>query len=251
MGILFALCLLSGILCLLYYGVITIYAGLSTAFAWFWLCAGAGLIILSIIINYLIKHEIKLPNMLRYLIITVVSVGLCIFLIIEGTIIYYSARKAEPGADYLIVLGAQVRGTVITKSLKKRLDTALDYLQDNPKTIVIVSGGKGIGEDISEAEAMKNYLTAKGIEASRIIEENQSTNTNENILYSRKLMKGENPSVTIVTNGFHVFRALSIARKQGLTEIQGLAAPSDRILVINYYVREVVGVLKDFVFGNI
>jgi vancomycin permeability regulator SanA len=64
-------------------------------------------------------------------------------------------------------------------------------------------------------------------------------------------MEDENTSVAIVTNGFHIFRSVSIAKKQGLSQAQGLAAPSDQILTLNYYVREVVGVLKDFVFGNI
>jgi uncharacterized SAM-binding protein YcdF (DUF218 family) len=230
MGILFGLCLVLGMLCLLYYGIITVYAGLGTAFAWFWLCAGLGLIILGLIINYMTKHEIRLPNLLKFLIIAASSVGLCLFLIIEGTIIYYSAKKAEPGADYMIVLGAQVRGTTITKSLKKRLDTAAEYLKDNPETVTIVSGGQGTGEDITEAEAMLRYLISKGIEPARIMKEDRSTNTNENILFSRKLMKDSSSSVIIVTNGFHIFRSLSIAKKQGMSDIQGLAAPSDRIL---------------------
>jgi uncharacterized SAM-binding protein YcdF (DUF218 family) len=199
----------------------------------------------------MIKNGIKLPNFWRFLVVITVSISFCLFLILEGTIIYYSAKKADPGADYLIVLGAQVRGTTITKSLKKRLDTAIDYLEDNPETVVIVSGGQGTGEAVSEAEAMKKYLVLKGIKASSIITEDKSTNTNENIRFSRNLMKGDNSSVVIVTNGFHIFRSLSIARKQGLSGVQGLAAPSDRILVINYYIREAVGVLKDFLFGNI
>lgn len=251
MGIVYGICLILGLLCLLYYGIITVYAGLGTAFAWFWLCAGIGLLILGFIINYMIKNEIKLPNFWRYLLTIIFSAGICLFIIVEGTIIYYSSREAKPDADYMVVLGAQVRGTIITKSLKKRLDTAAAYLEDSPKTTVIVSGGKGTGEDISEAEAMKRYLIAKGIEETRIITEDQSTNTVENIRYSRKLMKGNNPTVAIVTNGFHIFRSVSIAKKQGLSEAQGLAAPSDKILIINYYVREAVGVLKDFLFGNI
>jgi uncharacterized SAM-binding protein YcdF (DUF218 family) len=251
MNILFGVCLLLGLLCLLYYGIITVYAGLGTAFAWFWICAGLGFLILSFIIRYMIKNEIKLPSFWRYILITVFSAGLCLFIIIEGTIIYYSSREAKPDADYLIVLGAQVRGMTITKSLKKRLDTAAGYLEDSPKTIVIVSGGQGPGEDVPEAEAMKRYLITKGIDETRIIMEDQSTNTEENIRFSRKLMKGDNPTAVVVTNGFHIFRSLSIAKKQGLSGAQGLAAPSDKILVINYYIREAAGVLKDFLFGNI
>lgn len=251
MGIVLGICFVLGTLCLIYYGIIILYAGLGTAFAWFWLCAGLGLLIVDIVIRYMINNGIKPPNLLKFCIIAVISIGLSLFLFVEGTVISYSIRKAEPGAKYLIVLGAQVKGTQVSKVLKKRLDTAVTYLEDNPKTIVIVSGGQGTGEDISEAEAMKRYLLTKGINEGRMILEDKSTNTEENIRFSKQLMKEDKPTVVIVTNGFHIFRSLSIAKKQGFTDIHGQAAPTDRILFINYYVREAVGVLKDFIFGNI
>jgi uncharacterized SAM-binding protein YcdF (DUF218 family) len=251
MSLLVGICFILGVLCLIYYGVITAYAGLGTAFAGFWIFAGVGLILLGCLLIYLSVHPIKLPNLGRYIITGMVAGGLCIFLLIEGTIVYYSNKEAEPGADYVIVLGAQVRGTTVTKSLKKRLDTAVEYLADNKETLVIVSGGQGSGEDITEAEAMSIYLKSKGIPENRIIMEEKSTNTAENIKYSKMLIKGDESRVVIVTNGFHVFRALSIAKKQGLSQAQGLAAPSDRILILNYYIREAAGVLKDFLVGNI
>jgi uncharacterized SAM-binding protein YcdF (DUF218 family) len=112
------------------------------------------------------------------------------------------------------------------------------------------AGGRGPGEDITEAEAMKQYLTANGISENRILKEEQSTNTNENIIFSKELIQKENAAVAVVTNGFHVFRATGIAKKQGLLNIQGLSAPSDARLLINYYVREVLGVIKDKLAGN-
>jgi uncharacterized SAM-binding protein YcdF (DUF218 family) len=172
-------------------------------------------------------------------------------LLVEGTIIYHANQKADPDLDYLIILGAQVRGTKITKTLQKRLDTAATYLQENPRTIAIVSGGRGRGEDISEAEAMRRYLMEQGIDALRIRMEDSSTNTNENIRYSKNIIQDENAKVAVVTNGFHIYRAIKIAQKQGLNEIQGLAAPSDSKLFINYYVREVFGVIKEKLAGNI
>lgn len=251
MGLLFGLCLILGILCLFYYGVITLYAGIGTAFAWFWISAGICLIVLGFVVRYMMKNEIKLPDPIRVVFLAVITIGMCIFILLEGILIYYSSKEADPKAEYLIVLGAQVRGTTITKSLKKRLDTAVTYLSENPETKVIVSGGQGPGEDITEAGAMKEYLISKGIAEDRIMKEDRSTDTNENIRYSKELIKDKNSSVVIVTNGFHIFRATGIAKKQGFTQVQGLAAPSDRILTINYYVREAVGVLKDFIYGNI
>lgn len=244
-------CLILGIICLLYYLVITIYAGINTSFAWFWLLAGAGCIVFGLALNYIVKHGIKIPLFIKCIFAAGVFAAASLFIILEGLIISSSSKKADAGADYLIVLGAQVRGTVVSKSLQKRLDAAYIYLTDNPDTVAIVSGGKGSGENISEAEAMKNYLTAKGISPSRIIMEDKSTNTEENIRFSRKFFKKENPKVVIVTNNFHVFRAVKIAHKQGIGSAQGLAAPSDIILLINYYIREAAGVLKDFLYGNI
>ncbi len=251
MSLLIGICFVLGVLCLIYYGVITGYAGLGTAFSGFWMIAGIGFILLGCLLLYISVRHIKLSSLWNIIFATLVTIGLCIFLIVEGTIIYYSNKEAEPGADYVIVLGAQVRGTTITKSLKKRLDTAIEYLKDNPKTLVIVSGGQGAGEDITEAEAMSIYLKNQGIKEERILKEEQSTNTAENIKYSKMLLKDGESELVIVTNGFHVFRALSIAKKQGLSQAQGLAAPSDKILVLNYYVREAAGVIKDFLVGNI
>ncbi|CUH93693.1 YdcF family protein [Herbinix luporum] len=244
------LILVLGVFCLIYYGVIISYAGIGSSFSWFWLAAGIFSIVLFFIIGYMIKQNIRLHGFLRGLIVLLFISGLSIFIFIEALIIYHGNKKADSNMDYLIVLGAQVRGTRITNSLYHRLNRAATYLKDNPETLVIVSGGQGPGEDISEAEAMKNFLIENGIDEDRILMEDKSTNTNENILYSKKLISKDNAKVALVTNGFHVFRSVSIAKKQGLTNIQGLSAPSDKILTISYYVREIFGVVKYFVFGN-
>jgi len=251
MSILFVIGLLVGIFSLFYYGIIVSYAGVSSSFAWFWLIVSIGCFLVCIILHYLMKHEITVAKFYRITFTIIFIVGFSVFALIEGTIIYHANQKADPGMDYLIVLGAQVRGTRITKTLKKRLDTAVTYLQDNPETVAIVSGGQGAGEDISEAEAMKRYLLEQGINENYIKIEDKSTNTNENIRFSKDIINDENAQVAIVTNGFHVFRAVAIARKQGIREVQSLSAPSDPRLLINYYVREVFGVIKDKLVGNL
>jgi len=251
MSILFGVSLLVGILSLFYYGIIVSYAGVSSSFAGFWLIVSIGCFLVCFILRYLIKHEIAIAKFYRITFLIIFIVGFSVFALIEGTIIYHANQKADSGMDYLIVLGAQVRGTRITKTLKKRLDTAVTYLQDNPETVAIVSGGQGTGEDISEAEAMKQYLLAQGIGEDKIKKEDKSTNTNENIRFSKDIINDENAQVAIVTNGFHVFRAVGIARKQGISEVQSLSAPSDSRLLINYYVREVFGVIKDKLVGNL
>ena len=250
MSVIGILLLILGIASLFYYGVIISYVNMHASFSWFWLILGFGCIFFYFVIQYILRHDIVVARTIKAVVISVVSIGLCVFIIIEGTIIVHAGQKADKGEDYLIVLGAQVQGTTITRVLKKRLVTAAEYLKENPKTVAIVSGGQGTGEAISEAEAMKQYLLSKGIDGKRIIKEDRSTNTNENIRFSKEIIHNDRASVAVVTNGFHVYRAVSIAKKQGFQNVQGLSAPSDPILFINYYVREALGVMKDKLEGN-
>jgi hypothetical protein len=159
-------------------------------------------------------------------------------------------KKPEDNCDYIIVLGCQIRGDRITKSLKNRLDAAYDYACNNQDTRIIVSGGQGKGENKTEALAMYEYLCSRGISSERIVMEDKSTDTNENMLYSVRHIDDCNAKVGIVTNDFHIFRAKLLARGKGLNNICGIPAPSDEVLFVNYMVREAVGIVKDFVYGN-
>lgn len=249
MGLFF---LLSGIVFLLYYITIIIYAGLRASFAWLWLAGGIIFIGIYALLEYKKHHglSMKLPNWAAISLITFIVAILLIFGVIEGFIIGGMSQETTNTVDYTVVLGAQVRGSVPSKALRRRLDTAYDYYLEHPDTILILSGGQGTGEDISEAQAMYDYLCEKGIPASRMVQENRSTNTAENLKFSMAYMEGEHPSVGIVTNNFHIYRAVSIGRKQGLTRISGIPAPGDPILQINYMVRECFGVIKDKLAGN-
>ena len=95
--------------------------------------------------------------------------------------------KADENLDYIIVLGAQVRADGPSKVLKHRLNTAIDYLEKNPETICIVSGGQGYNEPCTEAQAMADYMEAVGIEKDRLILEDESKTTEQNIKYSKKI----------------------------------------------------------------
>ena len=207
-------------------------------------------VILSLIIKYMIRKNLILDSVLILLLVSAIIISGSIFCMIESVLLYHAKQRAVNGMEFLIILGAQVRGTIITKALKRRLDTAIAYLKDNPQTIAIVSGGRGKDEWISEAEAMEYYLLGQGIQRSRIIKEDKSRSTYENIFFTKELIKTD-AAVAIVTNGFHIFRSIRIAKKQGFSKVQGLAAPTDRLLAINYYVREAAGVLKDKFYGNI
>lgn len=166
-----------------------------------------------------------------------------IFLIEEVQICMAMRKKAEDGLPYLIILGAQVRGTKITNSLLRRLDTALGYLEDNPDTKVIVSGGQGKGELITEAEAMASYLEQHGIPSDRIYLEAASTSTWENLKYSRQFIEDITQPVAVVTNNFHLYRALLIGKRIGYRSLQGIAASSNPVFQLNYLTREFFAVV--------
>lgn len=240
-----------GIACFIYLIGIISYAGTGTAFLWFWVLTGLLSLGFAIILWYIGYREIEIPVKLKIIFVTLFSVGVLLFILIEGIIIGYGNSRPQENGDYLIVLGAQVKGTTPSRALKNRLDTAIKYLEENEHTKVIVSGGQGTGEEISEAEAMSQYLLKAGIDGLRIIKEDKSRNTHENLLFSKAKITEPNSRIIIVTNDFHVFRSIHIGKRLGLKNVSGLSAPSDDLLIISYYVREFFAIIKDKAVGNI
>ncbi len=240
-----------GVICLIYYGIVIYHAGIRASFSWIWPLSGFGFLLAALVIGYMTDRDLLPPRPVLILLFCLAGAGAGVFLMMIGILLIHARKKEVPLVDYLIILGAQVKGTRVTKSLKLRLETALEYLRDHPNTKSIVSGGRGKGEQITEAEAMARYLLAAGISSERILKEDHSRNTEENLRLSIPLLNGGDFRVAIVTNGFHVFRALRIAKKLGLSDARGIPAPTDSLLAVNYYVREVFGLLKDFVFGNL
>lgn len=225
---------------LLYFVICFSYAGLSASFTYVWGIGGVLSILVGVILQRLMLHGFVWPMWIKIVVATVLIVGAGLFIYAESLIIYHGNQEAPENVEYLVVLGARVNGTRITGSLWRRLNAAVDYLNEesNPDTKVIVSGGQGPGEDISEAQAMHDYLIEKGIAKDRIIMEDQSTNTYENIKFSREIIQDDNATVAIVTNGFHIYRGTSMAKTHGMTKVSGLSASSDPIMAFSYYVRE-------------
>lgn len=244
--------LLFGALSVLYTVMLIAYAGISVSYLWIWPCMGLFSFLAGGSLWYMQVHP-PFSFAAKYKKIVVFLILLVVLIIgsIEGMILHCENAKKVSNADYMIILGAQVKGSTVSRTLRYRLDTAIDYLKDNRQTKVIVSGGQGKGEDITEAEAMFVYLVNQGVEQSRIIKEEHSTNTEENIRYSRQYIIGTPKNVVIVSNGFHLYRALAIGKKQGLENGSGLAAPTDAIMRPHYYLREALAILKYKITGNI
>jgi uncharacterized SAM-binding protein YcdF (DUF218 family) len=163
-------------------------------------------------------------------------------------IIEHSKMDVPENVDYIIILGARVKGTVPSLALKYRIDHAAMYLKENPETIAIASGGKGPGEDISEAESIKRELVGHGIDESRIILEDKSTDTYENIRYSKEFIPENAESGLVVTNDFHIFRAKMIAENEDL-QIDGLPAKTPIQAVVKSYLREYLALTKYFIIS--
>lgn len=163
-------------------------------------------------------------------------------------IIQHANMKVPKNADYMIILGARVKGTVPSLALQYRIDHAAKYLKENPNTIAIASGGKGPGEDISEAECIKRELIQHGIEESRVFLEDKSTDTYENIRFSKKLTPEKAENGLVVTNDFHIFRAKMIAENEDLL-INGLPAKTPIQAVLKSYTREYLALTKYFLIN--
>ncbi|MDR7077211.1 uncharacterized SAM-binding protein YcdF (DUF218 family) [Neobacillus niacini] len=146
-------------------------------------------------------------------------------------------------ADYIIILGARVKGEVPSLALQYRIDAAANYMKKNKETIAIASGGQGPGEDITEAEAIKRGLLSHGINSARILLEDRSTDTVENIRFSKKLIPDNLQTGLLVSNDYHLYRAKSIARDQGLN-LEGLPAKTPTIAIPKSYGREYLAITK-------
>lgn len=243
--------IVAGIICVIYFAAITAWTGLSSKFHCIWLLAGLVCFGIAAYIRYARQHEYHMPAVVRNSILVVCILGFGCFVLLEGMIISQANATPEAQAEYVLVLGAQVRGTTLSWELRSRLDTAISYLEENPGTKAVLSGGQGNGEDISEADAMYAYMVKNGIDAERLILEDASTTTQENIEFSRKLMGNDDASVVIVTSGFHVYRAVHMAEKQGLNHVSGYGSPSKKELIPTYYIREAMAMVKAWLRGDI
>lgn len=229
-------------------------------------------------------------------------------------LIWRDAAATPPGdLDYLVVLGASLNVDGSPKeTLRFRLDAAADYLAANPRTRCVLSGGQGPDEPRTEASAMAAYLQARGVDEDRLVLEERSTTTAENLRFSRAAIARDaltaekdggaatgnvtnglsatgdatdgiaadgiaadgnvtaiaprdapDPSATetdevlaritvgVVTNDFHVFRAVRLARGQGFSRVWGVSAPTNPLYQPQATLRECAAVLKDALVGNL
>ena len=236
-----------GIISILYGGLV-LQIGSGTKFWLVWEIIGLFFIAWAWLlhIDFFASHKV-----LKIIFHAAVITGIVVLVILCGLIAGKFTSKGEKNLDYIIVLGAQIREDGPSTVLRYRLDEAIEYLNENPDTICIVSGGQGPNEPYPEADGMAKYLIEKGIDSKRIILEGESQTTVENIRNSKKLMDEDYNGVGIITNNFHMFRALRIAEVQGLENVYGIAAKSNTLYLPNNVLRECGGILKNWLLRNI
>lgn len=235
-----------GVACIVYYLLCGLFVRFGQSMLWIWPIAGAILIARF----FLARAGViaALPKGLLVFSRTFIALCVAFFLCVECMIVGGMTDDAPASLDYLIVLGARVNGTEPSLALQTRTSAAAEYMIANPDSLVIVSGGMGEGEKISEAECMKNLLLEAGVAPERILMEDQSTSTAENIRFSYALIENSTATVGIVTNSYHQFRARLIARSNGSHLVYGLNAPSSWLMLPHTMTREfmtlVVGTLR-------
>lgn len=204
-----------------------------------------------------LKYEIniwnRLPKKLKKIITALFLIGLSIFTIVEAIIIYEGHHFDNEKPDYLMVLGAGLKGNEISTALLYRLETAIDFNKKNPDVKIIVSGGQGERENMTEALAMKNYLVSHGVDEKLIISEDKSTSTYENFLYTKNLLSElddkKEYTITVISNDFHMYRAKYLGEKVGF-KCLGYPAKSHIGTTVIFHVREFFGVIRAYIFDK-
>ncbi|MGI6167797.1 MAG: YdcF family protein [Eubacteriales bacterium] len=242
--------LVLAVFCLVYWVICLIAAGGAIDMLWIWPAAVLFFGLCSLFTAGR-RPFVRLRRVmwLRITIAAMIAALICAFIVVECLVISGMNETGEPGLDYIIVLGAQVRGTTPSFALYWRIERAYEYLSENPNTVAVVAGGQGSGEDISEAECMRRELTRRGIAEERIIIEDKSTSTKENISFSLEKID-KTAKIGVVTNNFHVWRATRIARRAGAENAVGIAAPYRNVLIIHYMAREFFSVVANSLSGN-
>ncbi len=161
-------------------------------------------------------------------------------------------NRADCTEDAVIVLGCGVMGTAPTLTLARRLEKAIEYYNNNSDALIIVSGGQGPQEDITEAKAMYDYLTERGIPDESIIMEDKATSTNENFKLSKEILDkrlGSGYKTAYITNSFHSYRAGELAKLNGL-DARAYNASTSITSIVPCYLREVLAVLQLWILGK-
>lgn len=208
---------------------------------------GALLLILGALPNTILQ---KIPAFVFW----ILGVGLVVVIVfVAFLLIFGSSDNVTKKEDAVIVLGAAVHGDRPSAVLADRLDAAVEYYEQNKNAVIVVTGGKGMQENITEAAAMEKYLINKGVPKEKIIKEEMATSTYENFVYSKEILDKKFSSgytIAYITNEYHIYRAGAIAKTAGLKNITHKHSATRWHSLIPGTLRECLGVMKYWVFNQ-
>ena len=246
-----ALCVLMA--CLLLVAVLSLTVIPGIRFSGYLALALTGVCVLAIILGRWAEKS-RIGKTCKRIFLVGLAAALLLFLTVEGLLLSHGERdnSALP-VDAVIVLGAGVNGETPSLILWSRITAAAAYLEGHPDVPVVLSGGQGPGEAISEAACMRRELTARGVEEDRLLLEDRSTSTAENFAFSKEILEAhgidtDTAVIAVVTSDFHCFRAHLIAQREGLTVIDVPAEVDWLLLNANYYIREFFALGKTLIF---
>lgn len=206
--------------------------------------------------QYYRPYEGKRKPLWLKLLLTLIVASVVVFGGLEAAVLSgaHDVVRGEP--QVMVILGCQVKPWGPSVLLQDRLDKALDYWREHPDITIVVSGGQGPDEHISEAQCMYDYLTEQGVDGTQILLEDQSHNTWENIQYSQELLQAQGVDTSqmlVVSNGFHLTRVKLLWGRewQGEYTLSALAAPSSHVPSrLKMYIREPLALVKSFLFDR-
>nr|WP_195973590.1 YdcF family protein [Intestinimonas butyriciproducens] len=195
---------------------------------------------------------------LRRALTILLCLGVAVFGVLEGVILAGARTEIKGEPRVMVILGCQVQSWGPSVLLRDRLDTALAYLEEHPELPVVVTGGQGPDEPTTEAAAMRDYLVEHGVEEGRILLEEASHNTWQNINNTFALLKEEGygermGQVLVVTNGFHLARVRILWARvwEGTYTLSTLAAPESHVGArVQSYLREAPALVKSWLLDR-
>lgn len=227
-------------------GLALFFKSYSYRFAGFLLCLAAAA---AVVFGTVDALKTRFPRAMRWM-NRVLLAGLAVFLLLAAATGVWLGQNmqgaAEPAADYAIVLGAGVDGTTPSQALAERLRAAKTYLERYPNAILILSGGQGDYENISEAQCMYDWLTARGVDPARLRREDRASTTAENLAFSLDLIEAETgvrpERIGVISAEYHLLRASLIADSEDVEALCYPARTQNRVFFCNMFLREIFGI---------
>lgn len=212
----------------------------------------AGIVMVYLIAVVMISFVVLPVNKITKIYRLLVVVGAVVYCAIMLFLYLYKPVPTDNTEQAVIVLGCAVVGDRPSNTMYARTYKAYSYYTENPDVYLVVSGGQGPQENSTEAKAMQMILLDLGVPSDKIILEEQATSTAENFAFSKALLDekfGDNYKAAYVTNDFHCYRAGKIGKKAGFNNLCGLSAETPQSAALVCYLREVLAVVKLWVFG--